>query len=364
MKILFISSRDVMLKFQGGPQCTNRNYESFCSLIGKHSVDVINLNLQKKISIKNKFVKRLNLLQGFYWGLNKKKVDQIIEKAKDYELVFIDSSFYGVLIYYLKNSGFQGKIICHFHNAEIVLRIEKTKRKPWRFWEVLIMYYNEKKAFKYADELVVLNQRDKEVLQRFYGKRTMKIIPISMIDSYPDQIQEKTLISEPPVLLFIGGDHYANYHGIKWFIKNILDLVNIRLQIVGKGMEILNEEISHPKLEILGYVPHLSDVIISADFIVSPVFKGGGMKVKTCEALMYGKNILGTKESFEGYEINPTKVGALCNSKEEFIATIQTITNRFKKRFNGYSRQCYKEKYSFQATLEKFKALISELDHP
>ena len=28
------------------------------------------------------------------------------------------------------------------------------------------------------------------------------------------------------------------------------------------------------------------------------------MKVKTCEALMYGKNILGTTETFEGYELD------------------------------------------------------------
>ncbi len=39
------------------------------------------------------------------------------------------------------------------------------------------------------------------------------------------------------------------------------------------------------------------------DYIISPIFVGGGMKVKTCEALMYGKNIIGTSESFEGYDI-------------------------------------------------------------
>ena len=41
------------------------------------------------------------------------------------------------------------------------------------------------------------------------------------------------------------------------------------------------------------------------------------MKVKTCEALMFGKNIIGTKEAFEGYELDYQKVGAMCNTKEE-----------------------------------------------
>jgi hypothetical protein len=36
------------------------------------------------------------------------------------------------------------------------------------------------------------------------------------------------------------------------------------------------------------------------------------MKVKTCESLMFGKNIFATTEAFEGYELDYDKVGALC----------------------------------------------------
>lgn len=38
--------------------------------------------------------------------------------------------------------------------------------------------------------------------------------------------------------------------------------------------------------------------------MVMPIFSGSGMKVKTAEALMYGKFLIGTKEAFEGYEID------------------------------------------------------------
>lgn len=46
------------------------------------------------------------------------------------------------------------------------------------------------------------------------------------------------------------------------------------------------------------------------------------MKIKTCEGLMFGKNILGTSKAFEGYDLNYCKVGAVCNTKEEFIESI------------------------------------------
>jgi len=358
MNILFISSRDVHDKFQGAPQCTNRNYESFCALIGKEQVGVVNLDPGIDETLKQKIKKRINILHGFYWGLSKKKIRQILKTARDYEVIFIDSSFHGIIAYYLKKWGYKGKIICHFHNAEIVLRLEKAKRNPLKLWEIGVVYFNEKKAFDYADEVVVLNKRDKNTLQKFYGKRDCQIIPISMIDVFHGAVKKDEPISDPPVFLFIGGDHYANFHGIRWFIHNVLDEVNIKLQIAGRGMEKLKKKFSGPKLEILDFVPDLSDIIKKADFIISPVFKGGGMKVKTCEALMYGKNIIGTKESFEGYEVDPSKAGSICESKKEFIHTIHSIPVNFHKKYNEYTRKCYEENYSFQATLGKFRKLL------
>ena len=51
--------------------------------------------------------------------------------------------------------------------------------------------------------------------------------------------------------------------------------------------------------------------------VTSEVETGSGMKVKTCEALMYGKNILGTDEAFEGYELDTARVGGRCNNAED-----------------------------------------------
>ena len=47
-----------------------------------------------------------------------------------------------------------------------------------------------------------------------------------------------------------------------------------------------------------------------------PIFEGSGMKLKTCEALMFGKNIIGTPEAFAGYDIDDyTNVGACCRGE-------------------------------------------------
>jgi hypothetical protein len=359
MKLLFISARDVNQKLHGGFQCTNRNYLSFCKLIGSSNVDVLNLT-EGKHSLFRSILKRVYLLFGFYWGLSPEKIRNIIKISKEYDYVFIDSSSFGVIAYYLKRKKYKGQIICFFHNVEYNIQLQRIKISPFSIWFIFLLYYNEKKACKCSDKVVVLNKRDSIELERLYGVTDISIIPISLTDTFTAHIKELT--SVPPTLVFIGHNWFTNIQGLKWFVNNVLDNVNIKLQIIGTGMDVLKEKFKHPKIEFLGYVPDLSSILLEADYVISPIFIGGGMKVKTCEALMNGKNIIGTKEAFEGYDLDYQKVGAICNTKEEFVYTIKNYCSIKREKFNEYSRKCFLDKYSFEATLTRFDELISKKD--
>jgi hypothetical protein len=360
MRLLFISSRDVRNKDFGGSQCTNRNYLSFCELTGTENIFVKDLTSDEKSSIKSSIIKRINQIRGFSWGLSNKKINDIIRISKDYDFVFIDTSSYGVIAYYLKRAHYKGKIFCFFHNVEFNIECQKIKFNPFGFLRIPLLYYNEKKACKYSDKVIVLNNRDGAELTKLYKAENIRIIPISLPDSAGDLVSKHThdVTSRNPTLIFIGNNWYANIHGLNWFIKNVLDHVDIKLQIVGSGLNSLKDSYIHPKIEFLGFVPDLSSVLVNADYVISPIFTGGGMKVKTCESLMYGKNIIGTKEAFAGYDLDYQKAGAICNTKEEFINFIKFNCSIERKKFNEYSRQIFLDKYSFKATLIKFKDLL------
>jgi hypothetical protein len=358
MKLLFISSRDVTLTKNGGDQGTNRNYLSFCELLGYKNVDVLNLIPKRKRTIFRSIFRRINQIFGFFEGLSHKKIKEIIKASKEYDYVFIDTSMYGVIAYYLRKGKYEGKIIYYFHNLEYNIERQKFKISPFRFSNIFLAYYNEKKACKYSDKIIALNYRDCNELRRIYGANNISIIPVSLPDTFNNQI--KTTTSVPPTFLFIGAYWFSNIHGLKWFVNNVLDHVNIKLQIVGSGMDALKSEFIHPKIEFLGFVPDLSSVLINADYVLCPIFIGSGMKVKICESLMYGKNIIGTQEAFEGYELDYQRVGAICNNKEEFILAIKDLCLVKREKFNEYSRKCFLEKYSFQATLKRFDDLLSK----
>ena len=89
------------------------------------------------------------------------------------------------------------------------------------------------------------------------------------------------------------------------------------MKIVGKGMGRIRDNYYVPEnVEIVGDAPDLLPYFEEADIMVLPIFKGSGMKVKTCESLMYGKNIIGTDEAFEGYALDYSKAGGKCNTAQ------------------------------------------------
>ena len=82
------------------------------------------------------------------------------------------------------------------------------------------------------------------------------------------------------------------------------------------------------------------------------------MKVKTCESLLYGRNILGTDEAFAGYELDDAQVGARCNTATEFIAAIRSFAENPRPRFNIYARNLFLQRYSNEAVQAQFKDLL------
>jgi glycosyltransferase involved in cell wall biosynthesis len=83
------------------------------------------------------------------------------------------------------------------------------------------------------------------------------------------------------------------------------------------------------------------------------------MKVKTCESLMYGKNIIATDEALVGYAIEEGVSAWRCNTVDEFVQTIQDFAKHPRPRFNQAARQCFMENYSNEAVENKFKELLS-----
>jgi hypothetical protein len=343
----------------GTAQCSRRNYDALCDFFGKEQIETFVLSHSGKFSIMVRLRRKIDLFCGRYYGLSAQKEKKIFNLLNDKQWVFIDTSKYGRLAKLIKISHPQIRIISFFHNFESEW-IKSAEDVPflYRFLYKKVLYYNEKCACLFSDATIALTQRDANGIQSLYAHTVKKIIPISLPDKEIIPTQES--VSAMPTGLFVGYNCFANVHGIEWFVKNVLPFVNMKLQIIGNGMDRLKLPASK-KIEIFGYVPDLQKYMDNADFMILPIFLGAGMKVKTCEALLYGKNIIGTQEAFIGYQLDCLQVGALCETAEDFINAINEFPGKFKKKYNPYARSVYSEHYSDKEIFCQFASLLQEL---
>lgn len=96
-------------------------------------------------------------------------------------------------------------------------------------------------------------------------------------------------------ILFLSGNNSYNVNGIKWFINEILPLAvkkipGCRLVIAGSICTILEKEyVCNPNIELMGYVNDPIELYSRGDVAINPVYQGTGLKIKTFEAISYGK---------------------------------------------------------------------------
>lgn len=363
-KLLFIQYRPIGAIMNGGDQCTKRNYDMLCRVLGNENVDIYYIHQDEKRRSLMSYVRGVVYMPfGYYFGLYPALLREIVNKAMRFDCVFIDRSVYGLIAKTLRQNGYKGQIIVNFHNVEsIYFDARLPKSLPFRKVLISCADRNDRFACTYADTIVILNNRDVEALKERYTLPRVVEIPITLNDTFKaidDKTDHLSVVRQQPLCVFLGSYFQPNNEGILWFVHEVLPHVNIRMQIVGKNMAQLKQE--HKELqdiEVISDAPDLTPYLIDADIMILPIFAGSGMKVKTCESLMYGKNIIGTAEAFEGYKLDYERVGGRCATAEEFRQAIHRIVEQSWPRFNDYSRQTYLAHYSPQALELQWKEVV------
>lgn len=282
-----------------------------------------------------------------------------------YTHIYFSHSFYGRIAEYVKKRYPHIIIVTFFHNVEYPHHNDRKKVNGIssllnKCIQLCSLKQNEKKSCKYSDTIIVLNKRDSNDIKRIYGRAADYIIPTSLDDLYN---KEKAQITNHKDLnyLFIGSNFYANVRGLQWFISNVMPHIKGKLYIVGTGMdEVKFKDIDPERVTIIGYVEDLSTYYYDADIVINPILSGSGMKTKTAEAMMYGKTIVGTRESFEGYDIDNENIYE-CNSSEAFIETLNRLNSTGAiSRFNQGVRDIFLRSYTLDSALAQFRQVFKQ----
>ena len=299
MKILFITANGIEDLPFGGAKVSVRNYKALQN-IGSVCVYTIGK--------KSNFGSMVSILQGYYPPICKrdyKNLKKILKEGFDW-------------IY-----------------KRLVIKSES--------------YLSQK-----ADYRIVLSLRDKKRVEELYGVKVDRIIPLGIEDKF-EKVESATGDSK---CLLLGALCEANLEGYQWFVENVSPFLSCKTEIAGKGFEAYREKWESKNVSVLGYVENLNDIYSDASCVAIPLFSGAGMKVKTVEALMFGKTIFGTDEAYSGFEKN---CGYLCNNAEEFIEKINNYISQGESKYNEKARKIYEDFYSVESGKKNFEKVFNDL---
>ena len=349
MNIIYISRR-LKEENNGAQQVMSRNLEALKRIGG---INITEYYLPQG-SLKNVAV---SLLQLGSYGITRQEEKKIVKLAARVhpDWFFIESSSYGSLVENLHHIGIPS--ICFAHNLDT----EICSRSPLIAWlKYRFTRFNEAKSVRYANKLICLNNRDSNGFRKMFGRKADAILPITF-PKRPLCINVDFQKEEKFYYLFVGSDFFPNVEGIKWFIEHVAPKVDACFRIVGSCCRntSLATMILPKNVVLVGYSDNLDKEYQNAAGVIAPIFKGSGMKTKTIEALSYGKSIFGTSEAFTGIECDFSRVGALCNTADEFVEALSST--ELKKTVNNYSLEIFIRNFSNEVFVERLRDFLKSL---
>lgn len=376
-KGIFVSSNNFIDDTaSGGKKCAKRNFELFREVLGRENTILFIVSndfsedeemiwegsrTYKIAGCANKKESIINYSKGYnVMTPRAEKIFMELAVNEKISYLFSDSSIFGRTIEKAKKAVVGIKTICFMHNIE-----------KWYGWNRVVhenplyityyhaSYYNEKRAMKYADRVISLTERDQESTFKLYGRKTDMILPITFKDVYNKNCNATKKAGDS--FLFVGSLFQPNVEGITWLVEKVMPNCPYQIKIVGRGLETLRHKLERDNVQVIGGVGDLAAYYEEAVGIILPIFYGDGMKVKTAEAMMYGKRIIAADEALVGYDVQGQQDIYRCNTPQEFLNAMEQVYAKRDVTFSENVRQLFLDKYENSSYLEPMRKLMEEI---
>ncbi|HFQ5292027.1 TPA: glycosyltransferase family 4 protein [Vibrio vulnificus] len=359
-KYLFITSAPISDDhIPNGGELLSKNY--FNILSRAHHVEPFIIKPRFKGRFLSKLYGLVNCLLGLttsfdYFDLIK-LLSLVKRESRNIESLILDSSKYGFIGKVIRIKYPHIKIITLFHNCESSYMKLKHGDAVLYKPKLFSIGRSEKLTIDFSDLCIFLNDRDRlDLLEMSLKPKKYMVIPPAFEDLY---VKANIDHNKESYLLFVGSAFFANVESLRWYLNHVHNKLNMKIKIVGRGFENYAEEFSKDNVEVVGSVSDLSKYYLNASAVIVPILDGSGIKIKTGEALMWGKKILASPESLSGYPNVKDLVDVYeCNNIDEYIKAVHTILLE-NSNFSESNRSYFLSNLSFNSISKKIHEAIS-----
>ncbi len=153
---------------------------------------------------------------------------------------------------------------------------------------------DEAKCLNAADVVWAITDEEKEFFQNTLGVKS-KVERVMHFDSEVKALGTDSANDQQ--VLFVGSQNEININGLNWFTEKVWsDIVkkypNAKLLAAGSVIKKKHKVTKVPQMELMGFFDEPEDVYSQAHICINPMPTGTGLKIKSVEALSYGKCLL------------------------------------------------------------------------
>lgn len=175
----------------------------------------------------------------------------------------------------------------------------------------------ERKFVNLVDQLWVLTKQDADTFSTI--KKNGMVREVALPAS---AISVANVVTKEFDIGLIGSWTWkANEEGLRWFFQSVYpclpDTVSIR--VAGNGAQWLEER--YCNVRYVGFVESASEFLRQARVVAIPTLSGGGIQIKTLDAIASGSRIVATKLAVRGIDDFPKTV-TIANDAKDFSAKL------------------------------------------
>jgi glycosyltransferase involved in cell wall biosynthesis len=174
------------------------------------------------------------------------------------------------------------------------------------------------------DSVIAIQGADAAVLREMLGATPVHVV------HHPSPIEPLPAADRAPLeVAFVASGMSSNVDGMRQFAQEIWPLVQsdvrqaARVAVYGGVCNKLAAEALPADVELRGFADDLRAVYRDSAVIINPVNAGGGLKIKTVEALCYGRCLVTTPSGAEGLEDGAGTAFLMAHTSAEFAALLE-----------------------------------------
>ncbi|MDE2400457.1 MAG: glycosyltransferase [Burkholderiales bacterium] len=222
--------------------------------------------------------------------------------------------------------------------------------------------FHEARFYQKFDVVAAITEQDRVGLEIFSPGLGAVVSPAAV--EIP--AMQTDLAGTSNTISFIGSfAHKPNIEAVRHFIENIFPLVLARVPdalflVAGKNVPTELTSLASDNIKFLGFVPDAAKFMQSSAVIAIPLLSGGGIKIKTLEALAAGCAVVSTPIGAEEIGASNEKHLLIADDPHQFAQHIVNLIldPSLRKKLGQNARELISSQFSWQAKSDSLDRLL------